>query len=171
MSKYLRMTTTASSRRAILWDDAGTSATIQEVLAKVRSDTLGTSAIGGPGVVLRASGGASSETGYSFNMPSDAKLEVSSFASGTAGFGFATAAGSTSTATWYWIRARVNGSTIQARRWADGDAEPGTWDIDTTNTAIEDAGGLGFTGGAVTGNADCDFFSYGLAGDAAPDPA
>src|SRR5260221_13452930 len=29
--------------------------------------------------------------------------------------------------TFYWMRARIVGSTISVRMWADGNAEPGTW--------------------------------------------
>ena len=39
-------------------------------------------------------------------------------------------------ATWYRLRLRCSGTSVKARFWLDGSGEPGTWDIDTTVTAV-----------------------------------
>src|SRR5260221_297805 len=46
--------------------------------------------------------------------------------------------------TFYWIRAQIIGSTINARMWADGNAEPSTWTLKATDTTpISGAGRFG----------------------------
>lgn len=39
--------------------------------------------------------------------------------------------------TWYHIKVFTSGSTIKIRVWKDGDSEPGTWDIDTTDATYD----------------------------------
>jgi hypothetical protein len=39
--------------------------------------------------------------------------------------------------TWYHVKVYMNGSTIRVRVWKDGDAEPGTWLIDTTDATYD----------------------------------
>ena len=41
-----------------------------------------------------------------------------------------------------WIRLRVQGGTISAKVWTDGEAEPANWEITATDTAITTAGVL-----------------------------
>lgn len=54
----------------------------------------------------------------------------------------------------FWLRAQVQGHTVRARLWADGDPEPGTWTVEETITEADgliDRGALGLigsTGGA-----------------------
>lgn len=71
----------------------------------------------------------------------------------------------------YWMRTRVNGSSVSVRIWADGSAEPATWQVGTTDTAISAAGWVGFAYGAVSGpgnaGANVDWFSVGTNGDSA----
>ena len=50
-----------------------------------------------------------------------------------------------------WLRAQFSGSsptTIRMRAWADGSAEPGTWQYTATNSAaaLQSAGALGLRG-------------------------
>lgn len=58
------------------------------------------------------------------------------------------------TGQYYWVRFGIVGSTIRARVWQDGNAEPGTWGIDTTDATITAAGsGAGFSFDSGTNNA------------------
>jgi hypothetical protein len=47
---------------------------------------------------------------------------------------------------WYSVRLQFTAETggLKARIWATGGAEPGTWDIDATDTALAVGGALGF---------------------------
>lgn len=36
----------------------------------------------------------------------------------------------------WWIRARIDGTSIKARTWKDGTSEPGSWQIDTTDSSL-----------------------------------
>jgi cell wall-associated NlpC family hydrolase len=45
-------------------------------------------------------------------------------------------------ATWF-VRARIVGSNIKARAWKSADSEPGTWDIDVTDTNLTTGNGWG----------------------------
>ena len=71
--------------------------------------------------------------------------------------------------TWCWVRFRVNGSTIRAKYWtgAAGD-EPGTWDIDTTDSTYTTAGHVGLMKGANTNTHLWRKFGVGTNGDTAP---
>jgi hypothetical protein len=47
-----------------------------------------------------------------------------------------------------WLRVEITGSsptTIRVKAWADGDAEPGSWDFTATNSsaAVQTTGGVG----------------------------
>lgn len=48
----------------------------------------------------------------------------------------------------YWIRVSMTGNHLQARIWQDGSGEPGTWNIDTTDSTYASAGryGMSFNG-------------------------
>ena len=43
----------------------------------------------------------------------------------------------------YWIRFRVQGTTLSGKIWADGSGEPGSWTVTTTDSSISAAGGFG----------------------------
>lgn len=74
-----------------------------------------------------------------------------------------------------WVRVRVEGYRIRGRLWADGSAEPSTWDIDRTVTAVADqvpTGGVGLAtyGSSANTNTDPvftydDFTAYDLTPD------
>lgn len=47
--------------------------------------------------------------------------------------------------TFYWIRVSMTGNHLQARTWQDGNSEPGTWNIDTTDATYSAAGRYGMS--------------------------
>jgi hypothetical protein len=100
------------------------------------------------GVVARASGSAASETGYTCGI-SDTELRIGRYRAGvstqiaiTSGLGLGTG--------FYWIRFRVNGTgatvTLQAKIWADGGSEPGSWNLNTTDTSADRVTAAGWCG-------------------------
>lgn len=76
---------------------------------------------------------------------------------------------------WWWCRAQAVGTsptTLRARFWLDGDAEPGTWAFDTTDAtaALQEAGLVGLSPFGI-GVYEYDLFGVGTGGDAAPTEA
>lgn len=55
-------------------------------------------------------------------------------------------------ATFYWIRVSMTGNHLQARVWQDGTGEPGTWNIDTTDSTYTTAGRYGMSFNAFSGS-------------------
>ena len=47
------------------------------------------------------------------------------------------------TGAWWNVRLQAEGTTIRARAWADGDTEPGTWQVTGTDDDYSVAGGIG----------------------------
>jgi hypothetical protein len=78
---------------------------------------------------------------------------------------------------WLYMRLRINGTgatvTLQARFWSQHQAEPTTWDVDTTDTSgsrITAAGWIGVARSIHTGNVYWDAMGVGTNGDTAPIP-
>jgi hypothetical protein len=148
-----RVTKSAETNEYMLaWDaiDSDANRDNVEVLAKVRFTTQ--AAAGAMmGIAVRASGASGSETFYSCylsgagNAGADARPVVGEVNAGTtqATIGLV---GSQSNAanTWYWLRFRVNGQSLKARAWADGQTEPAAWGVDDTDATIAAAGYVGF---------------------------
>ena len=75
---------------------------------------------------------------------------------------------SLTTGNWYWVRFRINGSAYKAKVWADGDSEPGTWNVESTDSTYSTAGAVGLLKGANTNNHEWSMFGVGTNGDTAP---
>ena len=75
---------------------------------------------------------------------------------------------SLTTGNWYWVRFRINGSAYKAKVWADGDAEPGTWNIESTDSTYSTAGSVGLLKGNNTTAHEWSMFGVGTNGDTAP---
>lgn len=54
--------------------------------------------------------------------------------------------------TFYWIRVSMMGNHLQARAWQDGNAEPSTWNIDTTDSTYTAAGRYGMSFNQFSGS-------------------
>lgn len=72
--------------------------------------------------------------------------------------------------TWYRVRFRVNGTAIQVKVWADGTAEPGSWQIDTTDSGISAAGAVGVGNLNQSVTDQWAWFSVATGGDTALSP-
>jgi hypothetical protein len=70
---------------------------------------------------------------------------------------FASATGTFTNSTYYWVRFRLQGTTLQAKYWQTGNTEPGTWNLTTTDTGVTSAGNVGV--GAFL-NATGDFANF-----------
>lgn len=155
-----------SNRSMLSWDDIDADANRDdiEILCKMRSDTSDTHILR---LLARGSGTDTTENGYvsSTNLGADTAYETA-YVNGT-GQTPSQAAKTLNIDTWYWVRYRINGTTVQLRIWEDGTSEPGTWDVDTTRTDISGVGWAGLGGGGL-GIQYFDVFGVGTNGDSAP---
>lgn len=62
--------------------------------------------------------------------------------------------------TFMWIRFSVAGSTLQAKTWQDGDREPDSYRLTTTDTSLTAAGAVGAHSVLLTGNTSFPTFSW-----------
>lgn len=67
----------------------------------------------------------------------------------------------------YWARFRVNGNRMQAKVWTDGNAEPSSWMLDTTN-GVQTSGSFSGLHQYRGSNIDYSWISFGTGGDQAP---
>jgi len=144
--KYLRQSDTAANRRLVSWDtvDSDTSRDNVEILAVLKTnhvDALNAHL----GVVARASGTGSTETGYAAVVYGD-ELIINRYMSGTGAVIAQTSVLSLAINTRYKIRFRLNGSALKVKIWADAGSEPGTWDLEVTDANISAAGWVGCFG-------------------------
>ena len=174
--RTLRRAQTTNARRGITYDTVDSDADRDdcEVLALVSVDTIPSPTVGSTncGPALRGSGAAGSENVYTARLytpnGTDKYLQVHKYVGGT-GTTIVDYSFSWSTGTKYWIRLRANGTTVQARIWADGGSEPGTWQVDTTDSSVSGTGWAGiFTfQGAVAANHDTYAIAVATNGDTA----
>lgn len=156
-----------ATRRAIAWSmwDAQAGRGTQEALGLFYVATAGASET--PTIHLRMSGTPGAENGYCVSVGSVVTLRklsagtLSSLGTGTP----AVAAGS-----YFWVRAGATGTTVRARVWAFGSAEPGAWSVSVTDASFADGQvGLGVYDASTV--VRCFFFSVGVNGDPAPGQA
>lgn len=174
--RTLRRAQTTNARRGITYNTVDSDADRDdcEVLALVSVDTIPSPTVGSTncGPALRGSGAAGSENVYTARLytpnGTDKYLQVHKYVGGT-GTTIVDYSFSWSTGTKYWIRLRANGTTVQAKIWADGGSEPGTWQVDTTDSSISGTGWAGiFTfQGAVAANHDTYAIAIATNGDTA----
>lgn len=76
---------------------------------------------------------------------------------------------SASANTFYWVRIRRNGSDLKGKIWQDGNSEPASWTLSTTDTSIS-SGDAVFNGVTASSSAetDIDVVGFGTNGDTAP---
>lgn len=174
-SRRLEHTSSADGHRLLSWDsiDADANRANVEVLARVQVHNITGGAAHQVTLVARGSGSSGSENAYllSFASSSTGGLRLRKLVSGTV-----TNLGTEHVGTivfaadkWYWMRFRVNGTTLQGKIWEDGDAEPADWQVSATDSSISAAGWVGVGNFESTGTTrDFDYVSIGTNGDAAP---
>lgn len=163
------------ARRAASWNTPGIAGTVQILVKSRRNSTLVNGSIYS-GSIARGAGSASSESGYvgsSYvgSSTSNNRLKyLAKYVSGSGTAVGATDASITTSGDWYWYRFECTGTTVRLRVWKDGDSEPGSWDVSTTDSDLS-SGWVGvFAGIETTGNAivQWDTFGVGTNGDPAP---
>jgi hypothetical protein len=168
--KVLRKASTADARRLLSWDAVSAHAD-SEGLIRFKASVVGFGAFLQTYLHLRGSGASGAETSYwvTFSTTNQGTLQLGKWVAGTAtNLGTAYDNGSFKSATWYYLRFRVNGTSLQARIWEDGTVEPSAWQVSATDSAITAAGWAGVGNFESTGDIDIDFAAFGTAGDTAP---
>jgi hypothetical protein len=166
----LEYTGTASARHLLTWDaiDADANRANVEILARARSSSTSSEILR---LLARGSGAAGAESGYYFAFNGSAqtyqlqKLVAGTLTNLTSAINFVPVANA-----WYYLRFRVNGTTLSAKIWADGDAEPSAWTITFTDSSISTAGWVGVHNQDLTGTRDLDLFTVATNGDTAAFP-
>ncbi len=131
------------------------------------------------GVALRASGAAGSETGYFAIIAMDSatpRVALGKIVSGGTWteFGSVDLTGLTSAPEDWYIRFRVNGTSLKLKTWRYDSLEPSTWAVTATDSAIAGVGKVGFFCLTYAANAagffTPGFISVGTNGETAPRP-
>jgi hypothetical protein len=174
-SGYLQAAISSNNRDICTWNDIDSDSNRAEVEVLVKFKTKSvTTDTANAGVVLRASGTSTTETGYVVhNYGND--IRVARYANATL-TSLEVANLSLAADTWYWLRAKASGTgatvTITYKVWADGGSESSplvsdSYD-DTATERITAAGWVGVYAFTATGDGDWDQFGVGTNGDAAP---
>jgi hypothetical protein len=159
----LQATSTANRNEMLAWDsiDADADRDDVEVLVQVK-----VSSTARHWIAVRIVGSGSTD-GYVLALGTTEmqfrRIEGGAFLT------LATASVSFSADDWVNLRFRINGTAAYGRAWADGDSEPGTWDIDgTAATAYTAAGYVGPAKHSDTSTQLWRYFGVGTNGDSAP---
>lgn len=167
----LEYTGTASAHHLLTWDaiDADANRANTEILARVRVSSSSSEILR---LLVRGSGAAGAENGYyfAFNGPTQTYQFQKYVAGALTNLNSAVSFAPTANA-WYYLRFRVNGTTLSAKLWVDGDSEPSAWTMTLTDSSISAAGWVGVHNQDSTGTRDLDLFSVATNGDTAPLPS
>lgn len=126
---YVEVTPTSSANSALYWSDLG-SLTACEILVKFRISTVGGASIFGATTRL----GTAGYVGLFGNDIASCYLTRQNSSSTLATLDFGTPIFPPVNTTDYWIRMQSDGTAHKWRIWADGDSEPGTWELEATDS-------------------------------------
>ena len=146
------------ARRLVSVDAVSGLADVEAVI-RVKASSFVPLSGSSPSLVLRGSGVAGSETGYSASVGRDS-IRMGKFVNGT----YTTLDAITETipvGEWFWLRFRALGSTLQVKIWPDGTSEPAKWRRTTSDSSIEAGGWVGPS--ATTNSSDLYYHSIGVA--------
>lgn len=134
--KWLKDATTNFGNKFLRWDEIAATDDIV-LLAKVQADDAGATQSANV-LVVRGSGGASDPKAYTAELRNDTskKFRIGRFNGSTSYSVLADTAFAWVANTWYWIKFEAVGTTIRAKIWEDGDPEPGSWTLSTTDANI-----------------------------------
>lgn len=172
----LRWTKTAASRQLLSWDKLPAAADF-EVLVRSRAIETPSTPEALLRIMGRASGAAGAETGYltvHYYHTSGTNLwrgAAQRYLSGTGTQIDSTTDGPApnfAVNNWFWSRFNVKGSTISRKQWWHGQAEPGSWTSQATDTNISAGGWIGLYNVEANPDVEIDFFAVALGGKTVP---
>jgi len=163
--KKLRQLSAVSGYYLLSWNSLDASTDV-EALVKFIPDTDADHLCR---VFVRASGLTAARTGYfAFLHPLGDVIGIQKYVSATSTT-ISSIAKTITVGTAYLARFRVNGSDLKLKVWADGDSEPASWDIETTDTAISAAGWAGLGKYSIS-TQYIDWVAFSTAGETASLP-
>lgn len=156
--------TVASARKVLTWDDIGSVADT-DILVKIKvGSTLETN---GLRIYARVSGGVSSENAYFVSIKPEI-LTIDKYVAG-ASSAIASSDFDLSANNEFWIRFRVNDTSLKARIWAVDTVEPNDWMLQGTDSSLTTGNcGLGFY--ELNQTLYADFFECVTGGNSATYP-
>lgn len=161
------------ARYLLTWDDVDADANRADSEVLVRISAASTVSDNFYfGLAIRASGSAAAETGYACYL-FDGNYYLIRYDAGASSVIGNVVGGPRSELgeEWYWMRLRVNGTSIRARAWRESAEEPTTWPLDVTNSDISAAGSIGVLASeANTPDMYVDYIGIGTNGDTVPIP-
>lgn len=169
----LRIDSTLDGRHLLTWDDVDADAdrADSEILARISTATTSADNLYF-GLTVRASGSATTETGYTCYLY-DGNYYLIRYDAGASNL-ISSVADAPQVAlgeNWHWMRLRINGTSIKARAWRDYTDEPTTWPLDVTDANLAAAGSVGLmVSEANTPDLYVDYIGIGTNGDTVPLP-
>ena len=111
-------------------------------------------------VAARASGGAATTAGYTAALTNDNTLKIYKYNGDGSNISLGSIAFTVSINVWYWIKFSLDGTSLKAKAWQDGAAEPATWGLEITDATYSTGWtGIGsFSAGAI----ECGYFEVVL---------
>jgi hypothetical protein len=161
LGKRLDIVNTAAQRSLLTWDDLGSPADV-DILALGKGSNFNAE---GYRIHARCSGSAGAENSYYVSVNAT-DLLIARYVSGVASI-IASATFQCFDDSCYWIRFRINGTTLQAKIWSYFSEEPVAWALETTDSSH--ASGWAGVGLYAINTASFYYFGCGLNG-AAPKP-
>lgn len=161
--------------------DADANRDDSEVLFRFVNTSSGTTPTNYLGPIIRGSGDSTSEQGYGCQITnSGGYLQLQIFKIVSATFTVLVTSERLEEVCpfaamgnyWFWVRFRVNGTSLKAKIWTDNQTEP-DWILSTTDSAITAAGTVGMWHYAVNTSYDpiIDYFAVGTNGDSPARPS
>ena len=151
--------TVGSRVRRMVSVDAVSGLADVEVVARIKVSAFSHSGGSSPGLVLRGSGNAGSETGYTASVTST-QVSIGKFVNG-AFTALAYIPATIPVGEWFWYRFRAFRSSLQVKLWPDGTPEPAEWLRTTSDSSISEGGWIGPS--ASTNTSDLYWHSIGVA--------
>lgn len=173
----LKITIASDGDRYVSFDPAGnTNNADVEVLASlymVASDPADNTSHAG--VFVRRTGANSAENAYYASFRTDGSFNRTIFSIRKHVAGSSSNVSADTGVTWdintrYWVRLRAIGTSLKAKFWEDGSAEPSSWNVDTTDSDVTGSGYVGLFAYDQNGDPAFDYFSVAVGGGTAPGP-
>ena len=152
--------TSGSLARRLASVDAVSGLADVEIVARIKASSFTPSGGSSPGLVLRGSGNAGSETGYTVSVGDGNRIVLGKFVNG-AYTAMAYISATIPVGEWLWMRFRALGSRIQVKIWPDGTSEPAEWLRTVSDSSISAGGWIGPS--ASTNSSDLYYHSIGVA--------
>lgn len=152
--------TVGSRERRMVSVDAVSGLADVEVVARIKASAFSPSGGSSPGLVLRGSGNAGSETGYTLSVGDGNRIILGKFVNG-AYTAMAYISATIPVGEWLWMRFRALRSRIQVKIWPDGTSEPAEWLRTVSDSSISAGGWIGPS--ASTNSSDLFWHSIGVA--------